>query len=378
MYVLFLCFRYLRRRFSAIAAFGAVTFGVATLFTVLSVMGGYKVRLQELIRGTQSHLTLRGSPPLSLTGSEELEKVLLAVPHVVAAAPFIETVAMYQSFRSGFLQVRGIDPAREARVGDLAKQVLSREELRRIFPHAGAVAPDAGAPAVEEQVRQAFGAGRKPLAGEEVDALFSLDWRRRVREEWGARPAGQAGEGDEPPGALVVGINLLLDRVLFLGDEVMLIALSPDTGQVRTGTFIVAGAFKTGDFEVDSRSALAGIRRMETILGLYDEGAQDYRIEGMHIALDDYRRADATRRDVLLALARARAGADLEKLIAAAEAVPAFTEAKIGAIIAGLRKEPDAPVLQEPNFQHRIKGRVGDDEHRHWHVRFVQRGAGVW
>jgi ABC-type lipoprotein release transport system permease subunit len=300
MYVLFLAIRYLRRRFSALAALGAVTFGVATLFTVLSVMEGYKTKLREFVRGSESHLTLIGYPVLSLTGVDRIEEVLRKVPHVEAAAPFIESVAMYRTFgRFSFFQLKGVDPVAEARIGDLGKHLLRPEELDRILPPGEESLPPRQE--LEWRVKEVLGKDRKPLGDDEIERLFSLEWRKEVLKTHGL-PAAQ--EGREVPGAIVVGLNLLLDREVFLGDRLKLIALSPDTGKPVMGDFVVTGAFKTGQYEIDSGRAFLRIERMQNLLGLFDRQAQEFRTEGIHIALDDYRNADSVRREILFALAR--------------------------------------------------------------------------
>jgi ABC-type lipoprotein release transport system permease subunit len=338
MYVLFLGIRYLRRRFSALAALGAVTFGVATLFTVLSVMEGYKTKLRELVRGSESHLTLIGYPVLSLTGTDRLQEAIRAVPHGEATAPFIESVAMYRTFgRFSFFQLKGVDPVAEAHVGDLGKHLLRPEELDRILPPGEESLPPRSD--LESRVTEVLGDGRKPLPNEEIERLFSLEWRREVLKTHS--PSGR-GEGREVPGAIVVGLNLLLDREIFLGDRLKLIALSPDTGKPVMGDFLVTGAFKTGQYEIDSGRAYMRLERLQNFLGLFDRQAQEFRIEGIHIALDDYRNADPVRREILLALARTFLDGKVSAFSSACAKIAAsFDSARAAELAERLRSELD-------------------------------------
>jgi len=124
------------------------------------------------------------------------------------------------------------------------------------------------------------------------------------------RGEGEAHAGEEPkppPAALVVGINLLLDREVFIGDELTLITLSPDGGDALLEPFLVVGGFKSGEFETDSRTALARLGRVQNFLHLFVP-PQDFRVEGIRIALDDYHHAEAVRTDILAALAKASRG----------------------------------------------------------------------
>src|SRR5262245_2786833 len=133
-YTAFLGLRYLlRRRVSALATLLAVLLGVATQLTVLSIFEGYQVKLRELVRGLESHLSIEGYPRL-LAGVEEIRQKVEAVPHVVATAPFVETVAMYRGMGTSYFQLKGIDLENEPRVSDLASHLFRPEEMDRILP----------------------------------------------------------------------------------------------------------------------------------------------------------------------------------------------------------------------------------------------------
>ena len=283
---------------------------------------------------------------MSLSTPKAIEEEILRVPHVIAAAPFIETLSMYNSFRRfSFFLVKGIDPLKEAAVGDLKRQLLRPEELREILPPGETPLPDRRV--LDRRVTEVLGTDRTPLKDVEIEDLFSLQWRRKVRDT--SDPlgrelrAGRTGISDDVPPGILVGINLLLDRDVFLGDEIQLITLSPLTGQPILGSFIVTGAFKSGQFEADSSTALVRIERIAHFLDLFDPEAQDDRIDGIRIALDDYRNASQVRRDIVFALARRTVGAKLPRLLAVIEkTATGFGDGKVE----GLVGEFLSPLLQ--------------------------------
>lgn len=301
-------------------------------------MEGYKNRIRELIRGQESHLILMSSPALSLTGVEEIEAAIRKVPQVTATAPFIETVALYRSFgRFSHFKLQGIDPLKEAQVGDLASYLFRAEELNAIFPP-GEIAPPERL-VLEGRVHDVLRENRRPLSSNEIERLFSLEHRMKVWQE--ANPNRTLDPRDKVPAALVVGINLLLDREVFLGDEVSVIALSPDNPmQPLTERFLVVGAFKSGEFEHDSRAALMLRSKMQTFLELYDSVQGDFRAEGIRIALRDYRDAPSARRAILVAVASATAESKLPEVAGAfRRAAASLTSEKLDALAARIEAE---------------------------------------
>ncbi|MFH1024308.1 MAG: ABC transporter permease [Planctomycetota bacterium] len=125
MYPVFLSLRYLVRRRVNLLSILAVAVGVMTLIVVLSVMKGFDRDLRERIRGTLSHLTVRGREDHTLTDYDALVGRIRSVPHVVAAAPYIEHLAVIRTL--GFpgywdwVVVKGIDFPSAVAVGDLRK-----------------------------------------------------------------------------------------------------------------------------------------------------------------------------------------------------------------------------------------------------------------
>jgi lipoprotein-releasing system permease protein len=96
---------------------------VAVLIVVLSVMNGFERELRSRILSVTSHATLMGlDGPLPET--ERAREIALARPEVVAAVPYVESQAMVvHGERLAASQVRGIDPAEEARAVGLVAQL---------------------------------------------------------------------------------------------------------------------------------------------------------------------------------------------------------------------------------------------------------------
>jgi lipoprotein-releasing system permease protein len=111
-----------------------IALGVAALIIVLSVMNGFQKEVRDRMLGVVSHieiLAINGAALPDLVGT--LAQVR-ANPEVLGAAPFIATQALLARGEDmkGTI-VRGIDPALEPEVTDLAVE-LKNSALRRLIP----------------------------------------------------------------------------------------------------------------------------------------------------------------------------------------------------------------------------------------------------
>lgn len=100
-----------------------IALGVTTLITVISVMNGFEKELRSRILGAISHATIQ---PLErpLDNWRELISDMNEREDVIAAAPYIEVGAWLQSNGSSGALVRGIDPAYEATVSEVATSMV--------------------------------------------------------------------------------------------------------------------------------------------------------------------------------------------------------------------------------------------------------------
>lgn len=127
----FISLRYLlakrREKFISIVALlavGGVMLSVATLIVVISVMSGFEEDLKDKILGTYAHLTVSTESvtshyPKVLAQVEKDKEVLAATPYV-----FGQVMLRLKGKVYGAL-VRGIDPAREVKVTNLGKYLVS-------------------------------------------------------------------------------------------------------------------------------------------------------------------------------------------------------------------------------------------------------------
>ncbi|MEE9182415.1 MAG: lipoprotein-releasing ABC transporter permease subunit [candidate division NC10 bacterium] len=103
---------------------GGVALGVMALIVVLSVMSGFEKDLRDKILGTNAHVVLLRFGEGGITDVDQLLPRITPLPHVTAAAPFTLHQVMLTS-RHGVMGavLRGVDPEREGRVTDLARNM---------------------------------------------------------------------------------------------------------------------------------------------------------------------------------------------------------------------------------------------------------------
>ncbi|MES2770707.1 MAG: lipoprotein-releasing ABC transporter permease subunit [Pseudomonadota bacterium] len=186
--------------------------GVAALIIVLSVMNGFQSELRDRILAVVSHVQISadGSALGGLAAWEALAKQAVQAPHVLAAAPFVQTQGMlaYGQAVQGVL-VRGIVPSEEDKVVDFSSHMKS---------------------------------GR-------LDLLTPDSFN------------------------IVLGAELARSLGVFVGDKLSLIApqgvVTPAGVVPRLKTFTVVGLFEVGMFEYDNGLALI---RMEDAQRLYRMG----------------------------------------------------------------------------------------------------------
>ncbi len=130
-YELLIGLRYLRsKRRGAVVSLitlissGGVALGVMALIIVLSVMSGFEKDLRDKILGTNAHVVLLQFGDEGLLQAKALVPRVARLPHVTGAAPFTLHQVMLSS-RHGVrgAVLRGIDPQREGRVTDLARNM---------------------------------------------------------------------------------------------------------------------------------------------------------------------------------------------------------------------------------------------------------------
>ena len=111
-----------------------IALGVAALIIVLSVMNGFQKEVRDRMLGVVSHIEIFAPNGAALPDVNLTLAQARANPQVVGAAPFIATQALLargEDMKGAI--VRGIDPARESEVTDLAV-TLKNGALARLVP----------------------------------------------------------------------------------------------------------------------------------------------------------------------------------------------------------------------------------------------------
>ncbi|HWS05987.1 MAG TPA: lipoprotein-releasing ABC transporter permease subunit [Burkholderiaceae bacterium] len=111
-----------------------IALGVAALIIVLSVMNGFQKEVRDRMLGVVSHIEIHAQGGVALPDLARTLAEVRAHPAVVGAAPFITAQALLARGEDmkGVL-VRGIDPALEPSVTDLAGD-LKNTALTRLTP----------------------------------------------------------------------------------------------------------------------------------------------------------------------------------------------------------------------------------------------------
>jgi lipoprotein-releasing system permease protein len=117
---------------SGVSMFG-IALGVAALIIVLSVMNGFQKEVRDRMLGVVSHIEIFGPGGGMLPDPNRTLAEARRNPEVIGAAPFIAAqvlLARGEDMRGAI--VRGIDPAREPEVTDLA--VTLKPVLAKLVP----------------------------------------------------------------------------------------------------------------------------------------------------------------------------------------------------------------------------------------------------
>ena len=143
---LFVALRYLKakRRQAAISVITVISVigvmaGVSALVVALAVNNGFREELENKLLGATANVNLIRTKNDGIQNYEQLTAHLSGLPHVVAAAPALyEEVLISSQQRAQGVVLKGVDPEREVKVGDLLRQMPegSLDGLSKSFPNA--------------------------------------------------------------------------------------------------------------------------------------------------------------------------------------------------------------------------------------------------
>jgi lipoprotein-releasing system permease protein len=127
---LFIGLRYTRAKrrnqfisFISTVSIVCIAISVIALITVMSVMNGFDYQMKSRILGAISHATVSGVDQ-SVQDWPRALQIAEANPHVLGAAPYVESEAMLLARRSSGALVRGIEPTQEPKVVDIDKHMI--------------------------------------------------------------------------------------------------------------------------------------------------------------------------------------------------------------------------------------------------------------
>jgi lipoprotein-releasing system permease protein len=209
-----------------VISIAGVTVGVMALIVVLSVMSGFEKTLKEKILGTQAHLAILEASQEGMDHSGEVMNEVDGVKGVVASAPFIVSQVMLSSESNVFgVVLKGVDPDREGKVTELAKNMKA--------------------------------GGLQNLKG---------------------TPSG------EPPG-IILGVELAKHFSASVGDILQVISplgtMTPMGMMPKMKRFRVAGIFYSGMFEFDNTFAYISIESAQKFFNM------DSRVTGIEVKTND-------------------------------------------------------------------------------------------
>ncbi len=127
----FVALRYLKAKrrqavisvITAISVLG-VTAGVAALVVALAINNGFREELENRLLGATAHINLLRAAQDGIRNYDALGARLERLPHVVAAAPVLyEQVLISSRSRAQGVVLKGVDPEREVKVGDLLRRL---------------------------------------------------------------------------------------------------------------------------------------------------------------------------------------------------------------------------------------------------------------
>src|ERR1019366_8626489 len=140
----FVALRYLRakRRQAAISIITVISVigvmaGVCALVIALAINNGFREELESRLLGATSNINLMRTQSDGIRNYDQVAERLAHLPHVVATAPSMYGEVMVSSHsRAAGALLKGVDPAREVKVGDLLKRVRegSLSGLSQTFP----------------------------------------------------------------------------------------------------------------------------------------------------------------------------------------------------------------------------------------------------
>jgi lipoprotein-releasing system permease protein len=235
-YEIFVGLRYLRAKrrnrtisLNTFVSITGITLGVAALIGTIGIMTGFKEDIQAKILGTTAHIIVQDRTREGMADYDAVVAKVTEVPQVVAATPFVlkQVLLTTQTGVQGIV-VRGVDPQREGKVTELAKNLAAGD-------------------------------------------LADLGKTILIKQSPPDNPAGPPVEVEKP--GIILGKELSLRLGAFMGDTVNVVSpVGPVSaiGMVpKIRTFVVVGIFHSGMYEYDSSLAYIDLTEAQKFFNMH-------------------------------------------------------------------------------------------------------------
>jgi lipoprotein-releasing system permease protein len=258
-YEIFVGLRYLRAKrrnrtisLNTFVSVAGITLGVAALIGTVGIMTGFKEDIQAKILGTTAHIVVQDRMRDGMNNYDATTQQVETVPDVVAATPFIlkQVMLTTQTSAQGVV-IRGIDPQREGKVTELAKNLASGQ-------------------------------------------LADLSKPMKVSLPPPDDPTGPPQTSEKP--GIILGKELALRLGTFVGDTVTVVSPAGPISAMgmvpKIRIFAVAGIFQSGMYEYDSSLAYIDLAEAQKFFNMGDT------VTGIEIKVTDVFRASEIARRV--------------------------------------------------------------------------------
>jgi lipoprotein-releasing system permease protein len=125
MFKYYLAFKYLLTRRITLASVAVTTLGVMVMLIVVSLITGYKMKVEEVLRGNTADLIIWNMYGYPIADYQEKLARIAALPEVRTVAPYIEkgVLVTYGNREYRWCMLKGIDPDYEMRIGKFSQYV---------------------------------------------------------------------------------------------------------------------------------------------------------------------------------------------------------------------------------------------------------------
>lgn len=258
-YEIFVGLRYLRAKrrnrtisLNTFVSVAGITLGVAALIGTVGIMTGFKEDIQAKILGTTAHIIVQDRMKDGMSNYDATATQVETVPDVIAATPFIlkQVMLTTQTSAQGVV-IRGIDPQREGKVTELAKNLASGQ-------------------------------------------LADLSKPMKVNLPPPDDPNGPPQPSEKP--GIILGKELALRLGTYVGDTVTVVSPAGPISAMgmvpKIRIFAVAGIFQSGMYEYDSSLAYIDLAEAQKFFNMGDT------VTGVEIKVTDVFRASEIARRV--------------------------------------------------------------------------------